>query len=128
MRRLLLLATMVGLPAVALADDSAAVSDQTTTVMKESAARKVPVPDRLLMSDGSVVAIRGSQGERLTNDVQLPDGTVVTPGGTVRRLDGAETRLSDGQSVSREGRIIPAPARATTTETTVETGPTLPRR
>lgn len=80
----------------------------TQTVVTETAPLP-PAPDALVMADGSVLAIRGEQASRMTSEIKLKDGSIVTPGGTVKRPDGSSVQLVDGQGVSANGNIGPAP-------------------
>jgi hypothetical protein len=78
---------------------------------------KVLAPDHLVMSSGSILVVRGNQTSRLESELRLTDGSVITPGGTVKRLDGSTTLLADGQAISPAGKLAPAPI-STVTETT----------
>ena len=80
------------------------ISTQKTTTEVVVTDRNT-LPDALVMSGGAVVAVRGKETTRLETDYKLPDGTIVTTGGTVRRPDGTTTSLSDGQRISMAGNI-----------------------
>jgi hypothetical protein len=84
----------------------------TQTVVTETSTTLPPAPDALVMADGSVLAIRGEQATRMATEIKLRDGSTVTPGGTVKRPDGSSVQLLDGQGVSANGKIGPAPAGA----------------
>lgn len=92
--------------------NSSASAVTIPTVVIETTTALPPAPDALVMSDGSVLAIRGQQASRMEAEIKLRDGSVVTPGGTVKRPDGSSVRLEDGQGVSANGNIGPAPAGA----------------
>jgi hypothetical protein len=81
----------------------------TQTVVTETSTTLPPTPDALVMADGSVLAIRGKQATRMEAEIKLRDGSIVTPGGTVKRPDGSSVQLLDGQGVSANGNIGPAP-------------------
>jgi hypothetical protein len=120
MKTLLFLAVALGVPAVLFADDQTVTAAQqghgvaATGIAAEGKPGQADRPDRFTMSAGSVAAIRGSHSERLTNDVKLLDGTILTPGGTVRLPDGSETQLADGQSINMDGKLGPVPPAART--------------
>lgn len=91
----------------------------TETVVTEATALP-PAPDALIMADGSVLAIRGEQASRMESEIKLRDGSIVTPGGTVKRPDGSSVQLADGQGVSANGNIGPAPQGASGTTVIIE--------
>ena len=103
-------------------------ASQTTTTTTESKVLEVKTlaPDLLVMSAGSVLVVRGKQTSRLESEVRLADGSVLTPGGTVRRPDGSSTMLSDKQAISATGKISEAPPGSVTetTNTGIEIVPT----
>lgn len=96
---------------------SAATATTTIEVVAKSV---LAVPDALVMADGSVLAIRGQHAARMEADVKLKDGSIVTPGGTVKRPDGSSLRLADGQGVSANGNIGPAPQGAAGTTVIID--------
>ena len=114
MRPPLLLSLALSLPGLALATDEPrpASPAHLDTVVVEKPVR-LANPDQFQMSSGSVLARRGSESARLTEDVKLLDGTILTPGGTVRRKDGAETQLVDGQTIAIDGKMGHVPATET---------------
>jgi hypothetical protein len=113
-------ASLLVLPAVFAADESTpAASQQTVTTTTEIAKPAPAAPDLLVMSAGSVLAIRGGESARLVAEMKLADGSIVTPGGTVRRTDGTSVSLADGQAISMNGNISAAPAGAVTDTSTV---------
>jgi hypothetical protein len=89
----------------------------TTTTSTTTAGGATAAPDALVMSAGSILVLRGGQTSRLSEEVKLTDGSVVTPGGTVRRPDGSRTTLSDGQSISIDGKLTTATTSGTTSTT-----------
>ena len=88
---------------------SGSPSAAQTVVTETTVANVPPVPDALVMADGSVLAIRGQEAARMDAEVKLRDGSIVTPGGTVKRPDGSSVPLADGQGISANGNIGPAP-------------------
>jgi hypothetical protein len=96
---------------------STAASTTTTTTKTAVVEVKTLAPDALVMSAGSVLVVRGNQKSRLETELRLTDGSILTPGGTVRRGDGSATALNDGQAISADGKIGAAPA-GSLTETT----------
>jgi hypothetical protein len=101
-----------------LSQNASVVNATTGTTREESVVEVETIaPDLLVMSAGSILVVRGNQKSRLETELRLTDGSVLTPGGTVRRPDGSSTSLADGQSVTANGKIGTAPA-GSLTETT----------
>jgi hypothetical protein len=99
-------------------------STTTTTTTKTAMVEvKTLAPDALVMSAGSVLVVRGNQKSRLETELRLTDGSILTPGGTVRSGDGSATALNDGQAISADGKIGTAPAGALTETTSTEVIP-----
>ncbi len=133
MKTLPALVVALSLPACLFADDTATVTAQpkavesptpatvtTETKTLESAPPARVAPDRFVMASGSVLSMHGAEGSRLTSDVKLADGTVLSSGGTVMRSDGSQSALADGQSISINGKLGPIPAAASTTGATIQ--------
>ena len=70
--------------------------------------------EALVMSAGGVLVVKGDDISRLENELKLQDGTVVKPGGTLRRSDGRTEHLIEGQKVDWSGRLGPVPDNAAT--------------
>ena len=125
----LCLLLLLHVPAMAQTADSAVSGSTTTktTTTTEKAATITEVqtlaPDALVMSSGSILVVRGNQKSRLETELRLTDGSILTPGGTVRRPDGSSASLNDGQAISAAGKI--APTTNTTTVVTESNGTTI---
>lgn len=97
-------ALVVAIPAWA---QTAAAPGTTTVTITEA---RVVKPDALIMSSGSVLVLRDKATTRMAADMRLNDGSIVTPGGTVKRADGSTVTLADGQAISPAGVVGAAPA------------------
>ncbi len=113
---LLLALSFAALPSLFAADEPAAAATPgtgntvivTETIPVQAAAPALP--DAYVMAAGSVLAVRGKESTRLQLETKLRDGSVITPGGTVRRPDGTTVTLADGQAIMLTGELGKAPA------------------
>jgi len=58
-----------------------------------------PVSDRVMMRDGAMVIIKDGTMMPLEKEVTLPSGTIVQKDGTLKKKDGSEIKLKDGQFI-----------------------------
>ncbi len=70
--------------------------------------RIVPVMDHITVKDGKVWVVKDGESQVLEQPRTLPNGTRVSPDGTVRTANGRFHRLIDGQLFALDGELIPA--------------------
>lgn len=58
-----------------------------------------PVTDRVMMKDGAMVIIKDGNMAPMDKEITLPSGTVVQTDGTLKKKDGSEIKLKDGQYI-----------------------------
>ncbi len=66
-------------------------------------AQKAPeekLSDRAMMKNGEMVIIKNGEETKMEKEVVFPSGTVVKTDGTVRKKDGSEVKLKDGQYIA----------------------------
>ena len=61
--------------------------------------------DCIMMKDGKVMQTKDGNTTELTDDVTLPNGTVVSKDGTVKTKDGKTSMLKDGDCVYMNGKM-----------------------
>lgn len=61
---------------------------------------KLIVEDRVIMKNGQMVIVKNGEEMKMEKNLTLPSGTVITTGGTVKKKDGTETKLKDGQYIA----------------------------
>jgi hypothetical protein len=57
------------------------------------------VTDRVMMRDGAMVIFKDGTMMPLEKEITLPSGTVVQKDGTLKKKDGSEIKLKDGQFI-----------------------------
>lgn len=57
------------------------------------------VTDRVMMKDGAMVIIKDGNMAPMDKAITLPSGTVVQTDGTLKKKDGSEVKLKDGQYI-----------------------------
>lgn len=61
----------------------------------------------IMMSGGKMVVMEdGKKNSTLEQETILSDGTRVGPDGTIRRKDGVEIRLKQGEMIMMDGHIM----------------------
>jgi hypothetical protein len=70
--------------------------------------------DRVMMKDGEMLVVKNGESTKLTDDIELPSGQVVTADGTVKKKDGTSVKLKDGQYI--ELKFAPAKKDAAATK------------
>ena len=73
--------------------------------------------DRVMMKSGDMILILNGTEEKMVKDYTFPDGTIVTPEGTVKMPDGKSVKLKDGQYID----IKKPSAKKTTTKKKTKT-------
>lgn len=87
------------------ADSSIANWQQPAPVQKpvDTAALKKPlaepVTDRVMMKEGMMVIIKDGNMAPMDKEITLPSGTVVQTDGTLKKKDGSEIKLKNGQYI-----------------------------
>jgi|GEM_PF-6727932 len=72
---------------------------KTDTSMQQQPLSAEPVTDRVMMRDGAMVIIKDGTMMPLEKEITLPSGTVVQKDGTLKKKDGSEIKLKDGQFI-----------------------------
>ncbi len=58
-----------------------------------------PVTDRLMMREGAMILIKDGSVIPMDKEITLPSGSVVHKDGTLKKKDGSEIKLKDGQFI-----------------------------
>lgn len=77
----------------------------------DSSNDKLSLEDRVMMKDGEMIIRRNGEETKMEKEIRFASGTVVTPSGVVRKKDGTETMLKDGQYID-----LPKSVKTNTTE------------
>jgi hypothetical protein len=72
-------------------------SDKDKMGNSDSTEAKKDLSDRVMMKDGEMVLILNGNEEKMDKDYKFPNGTLVTPDGTVKMINGKTVKLKDGQ-------------------------------
>lgn len=67
----------------------------------------VPVVDHLVVKGGRVQLVKDGDGSPLTGEFALPDGSRISPDGSIKGRDGRLRRMLDGQLLKLDGSTIP---------------------
>ncbi len=67
-----------------------------------NAAGAAIVSDRVMMKDGEMQVVKNGVVLKMTEDITLPSGMVVTKEGTVKKKDGTQVKLKDGQYIEMD--------------------------
>jgi hypothetical protein len=67
----------------------------------------VPVFDHFVLRGGRVQVVQDGEAALLAREFALPDGSRVSPDGSMRGRDGRLTRLLDGQLMRLDGSAVP---------------------
>ncbi|MES2850804.1 MAG: DUF6799 domain-containing protein [Bacteroidota bacterium] len=84
-------------------DSTMSQKQDTTTSQKPEVKEKQP--DRAVMKDGEMVIEKNGETTKMTENIVYPSGTVLKVDGTVKKKDGSEVKLKDGQFIA-----LPDPA------------------
>ncbi len=84
---------------------TALVKDSTSTNPGQNNAAadtaiKEKLSDRVVMKEGQMMLVKNGEEMKMEKDVTLPSGTVITTDGTVKKKDGSEVKLKDGQYIA----------------------------
>lgn len=71
--------------------------------------------DGLLKAQGSIHFLKDGKLTRIDNETRLSEGFVARPNGKITKPDGTEITLQEGQMLTLEGKLMPAPATTGTT-------------
>jgi len=61
--------------------------------------------DNIMMKDGKLLQTKDGKTAELTEDVTLPNGTVVMKDGNVKMKDGTTKMLKDGDQIWMDGKM-----------------------
>ena len=75
---------------------------QDTVAVKQPVVKE-PKPDRALMRDGEMVVVKNGETSKMLEDIVYPSGSVLKVDGTLKKKDGSEVKLKDGQSIALPG-------------------------
>ena len=65
--------------------------------------KKVVKGDYITLQAGQVIMVKENKAEKLDSDKQLPDGTMVTIDGTIKRADGTSFQMKEGDRIYLDG-------------------------
>jgi len=68
------------------------------------------ITDRVMMKDGQMMLVKNGMETKMEKDVTLPSGTVISTAGVVKKKDGSEVQLKDGQYIALPAAIEKKPA------------------
>lgn len=80
-------------------------NQQAAPKANDTAQQKKPeteekLSDRAMMKNGEMMIIKNGEETKMQDEVVFPSGTVVKTDGTVRKKDGSEVKLKDGQYIA----------------------------
>ncbi len=74
-------------------------ADTTVSTEKAPAKQKEKVTDRVIMKDGEMLIVKNGEIAKMEKDVTLPSGSVIKKDGTLKKKDGSEIPLKNGQYI-----------------------------
>lgn len=72
---------------------------QTDTAETKKPLATEKVTDRVVMKDGELFIIKNGETSKMDKEVVFPSGTVIQVDGTVKKKDGTQVKLQNGQYI-----------------------------